>query len=83
MGGYEFIIDWISVAQQNYNIPLVQNFLDAEKQILDLINENIALKEENRKLSEKLEEKSTIERHDEIYLTLNSYNKKIKYCEIC
>lgn len=83
MGWYEAIKDGISVAQQADNIPLVQNLIDAQKQILDLISENANLKEENRKLSEKLEQKSSIKRYNDTYITLNSNETQIKYCATC
>lgn len=83
MGWYEAIKDGINVAQQVDNIPLVQSLIDAQKQILDLISENTNLKEENRKLSEKLEQKSSIERHSDTYITLHSDEKQIKYCATC
>lgn len=52
--------DGTNVVQQVDNFPLLQNLIAARKQILDLISENTNLKEENRKLSEKLEQKSSI-----------------------
>ncbi len=83
MGWYEAIKDGINVAQQVDNIPLVQSLIDAQKQILDLISENTNLKEENRNLSEKLEQKSSIERYSDTYITLHSDEKQIKYCATC
>lgn len=44
MGWYEAIKDGISLAQKADNLPLVQNLIDAQKQILDLMNENDELK---------------------------------------
>lgn len=40
MGWYEAIKDGISLAQKADNLLLVQNLIDAQKQILDLMNEN-------------------------------------------
>lgn len=45
MGWYEAIKDGIAVAQKVDNIPLVSELIDAQKQILDLIQENQVLKE--------------------------------------
>ena len=47
MGWYEAIKDGINVAQKADNIPLVNNLIEAQKQILDLINENNKLKMQN------------------------------------
>ena len=53
MGWYEAIKDGIAVAQKVDNIPLVSELIDAQKQILDLIQENQVLKEKNRDLLKK------------------------------
>ena len=47
MGWYEAIKDGINAAQKADNIPLVNNLIEAQKQIFDLINENNKLKKEN------------------------------------
>ena len=66
---YEVIKDCISTAQKADNIPLVQTLIEAQKQILDLLNENYNLKEENRILKEKKLESEMIERHKDAYIT--------------
>ena len=45
MAIYEIIKDCISTAQKADNIPLVQSLIEAQKQILDLLNENYNLRE--------------------------------------
>ena len=47
---YEAIKDGITAAQKADNIPLVNNLIEAQKQILDLIYENNKLKNENAEL---------------------------------
>lgn len=47
MGWYEAIKDSINAAQKADNIPLVNNLIEAQMQVLDLINENNKLKIEN------------------------------------
>lgn len=83
MGWYEAIKDGISVAQQADNIPLVQNLIDAQKQILDLIEENQSLKTENQELTKKLHQKESIERHNDTYITLKPDSQQIRYCATC
>ena len=53
MGWYEAIKDGITAAQKADNIPLVNNLIEAQKQILDLINENNKLKNGNAELKTK------------------------------
>ena len=50
MGWYEAIKDGIAVAQQADNVPLVRELIDAQKQILDLVDENHKLKEQIKEM---------------------------------
>lgn len=52
MGWYDAIKDGIAVAQQVDNIPLVEKLIEAQKQILDLVNENQKLREQIREMQE-------------------------------
>lgn len=83
MSVYEVIKDCISTAQKADNIPLVQTLIEAQKQILDLLNENYNLKEENRTLKENKTNKDNIERHEDAFITLKNDSKKIIYCSCC
>lgn len=83
MGWYEAIKDGINVAQKADNIPLVNSLIDAQKQILDLINENAELKKENAELKSKRELLEKIERHKDAYITLKGDIKGIVYCSNC
>lgn len=83
MGWYEAIKDGISVAQQADNLPLVKSLIDAQKQILDLINENENLKKEIRRLNEIEDVAAKIERHKDAYITLSDDTKKRIYCSCC
>ena len=62
MGWYEAIKDGITAAQKADNIPLVNNLIEAQKQILDLIYENNKLKNENAELKTKKENQEEITR---------------------
>jgi len=50
LGWYEAIKDGIAVAQQVDNIPLVEKLIDAQMQILDLVNENQQLREQIKEM---------------------------------
>ena len=83
MGWYEAIKDGIAVAQKVDNIPLVSELIDAQKQILDLIQENQVLKEKNRNLLKKQDIINKIERHRDAYITLKGENPQLIYCSNC
>lgn len=83
MGWYEAIKDGIMVAQKTDNIPLVSELIDAQKQILDLVQENQKLKEENEKLLKKQDVSQQIERHKDAYITLKDDSQKLIYCSNC
>lgn len=83
MGWYEAIKDGITAAQKADNIPLVNNLIEAQKQILDLINENNKLKNENAELKAKKDLIDKIERHKDAYITLKDDSQKLIYCSNC
>ena len=83
MGWYEAIKDGIAVAQQADNIPLVEKLIDAQKQIFDLVDENHRLRDQIRQMEETSEIASTIERHDDAYITLADDPDKRIYCSCC
>ena len=70
MGWYEAIKDGIAVAQQADNVPLVRELIDAQKQILDLVDENQKLREQIREMQETTDIAGKIERHEDAYITL-------------
>lgn len=83
MAIYEIIKDCINVAQKADNIPLVQSLIDAQKQLLDLINENDNLKRENRELKENKIMLDRIVRHSDAYITLKDDPENLIYCSCC
>ena len=83
MGWYEAIKDGINAAQKADNIPLVNNLIEAQKQILELINENNKLKIENSELKAKKNLTDKIERHKDAYITLKGDSQKLIYCSNC
>lgn len=83
MGWYEAIKDGINAAQKADNIPLVNNLIEAQMQVLDLINENNKLKIENTELKSKKDLTDKIERHKDAYITLKDDINKIIYCSNC
>lgn len=83
MGWYEAIKDGINAAQKADNIPLVNNLIEAQKQILDLINENNNLKTENQELKRKKDLIEKIERHKDAYITVKDDSQGLIYCSNC
>ena len=83
MGWYEAIKDGIAVAQKADNIPLVSELIEAQKQNLDLVQENQKLKEENEVLLKKQDFSMKIERHKDAYITLKDDSQKLIYCSNC
>lgn len=83
MAIYEIIKDCINAAQKADNIPLVQSLIDAQKQLLDLINENDNLKRENRELKENKIILDKIVRHTDAYITLKDDPQNLIYCSCC
>lgn len=83
LGWYEAIKDGIAVAQQVDNIPLVEKLIDAQMQILDLVNENQQLREQIKEMQAKEDIAEKIERHDDAYITLSDDPDKRIYCSCC
>ena len=83
MGWYDAIKDGIAVAQQVDNIPLVEKLIEAQKQILDLVNENQKLREQIREMQEPTDIAGKIERHEDAYITLADDPDRHIYCSCC
>lgn len=83
MGWYDAIKDGIAVAQQVDNIPLVEKLIEAQKQILDLVNENQKLREQIREMQETTDIAGKIERHEDAYITLADDPDRHIYCSCC
>ena len=83
MGWYDAIKDGIAVAQQVDNIPLVEKLIEAQKQILDLVNENQKLRDQIREMQETTDIAGKIERHEDAYITLADDPDKHIYCSCC
>ena len=83
MGWYDAIKDGIAVAQQVDNIPLVEKLIEAQKQILDLVNENQKLREQIKEMQETTDIAGKIERHEDAYITLADDPDKHIYCSCC
>ena len=83
MGWYEAIKDGINAAQKADNIPLVNNLIEVQKQILDLIDDNNKLKNENAELKAKKDLIDKIERHKDACITLKGDSQRLIYCSNC
>ena len=79
MGWYEAIKDGINAAQKADNTPLVNNLIEAQKQIFDLINENNKIKNENAELKNKKDLIDKIGRHKDAYITLKGDSQKLLF----
>ena len=83
MGWYEAIKDGISVAQKADNIELVQTLIGAQKEMLDLVDENRRLRDRIREL-ETPEDISRRLRFDGKRYWLDRDGKEDgPYCSIC
>jgi len=80
---YEAIKDGIAAAQKADNIPLVRELIDAQKQILDLIDENQRLRVQVRDLQETSDISEKIVRHEDAYITLKDDPRSLIYCSCC
>ena len=69
--------------QQVDNISLVEKLIDAQMQILDLVNENQQLREQIKEMQAKEDIAEKIERHDDAYITLADDPDKRIYCSCC
>ena len=56
---------------------------DAQKQILDLVDENHKLKEQIKEMQTTADIAGKIERHDDAYITLSDDPDKRIYCSCC
>ena len=83
MGWNEAIKDVIAVAQQADNVPLVRELIDAQKQILDLIEENQRLRAQVKELQETSDISEKIVRHEDAYITLKDDPQNLIYCSCC
>ena len=70
MGFYDAFKDALNLAQKADNIELYRQLLDLSAQALDLQAENAILKEENRKQKEELSSRAKIQRHRDLFLTV-------------
>lgn len=83
MGWYEALKDAIETAQKIGNLSTVRELIDAQKQILDLVDENHRLKKQLEELLEIVDISKKIERHEDAYLTLADDPSKRIYCSCC
>lgn len=83
MGVYEVIRDCVSIAQKADNIPLVQKLIEAQKEIMDLMEENRKLKDELRKARETECLAERIVRHKYAFITLKDDDEKKVFCSYC
>lgn len=83
MGVYDAIKDCISLAQKADNFPLVSALIDAQKQVLDLLDEKRQLRERITELEKKDINERKVVRHEKAYITLRDDDKRLIYCACC
>ena len=67
---FDTLKECVRVAQQAYNVPLVRELINAQTQVLDLVDENQKLREQIKKMQETTDIAGKIERHEDAYITL-------------
>lgn len=82
MGLVENIKDVAKIVQQSDNIELYRQLTNLSEQALDQQNTINHLHEEIERIEKKLKNKERIQRHPELYLTLEGDNDAI-YCTHC
>ena len=83
MSVYDVVKDCVSIAQKADNIPLVEKLIDAQKQILDLMEENRELKEKIRSIDEISAIEKRVVRHPDAVVTLKDDASELYYCACC
>ncbi len=83
MGLYDVIKDLANLVQKADNIELYRQLLDLSGGVLDMQNKIVVLTNENLELKKNKEIESTIERHNETFITLIDNNDSVYYCSRC
>ena len=83
MGFYDAIKDVAKLAQKADNIDLYQRLVDLSAQALDMQDEISKLKEENARLKRKQDLSSSIQRHNESFITIEGEEPMLRYCSHC
>ena len=82
MGLVENIKDVAKIVQQSDNLELYRQLIDLSEQALNQQNTINYLNEENERLRKKLKDKKNVQRHSELYLTIEGDDNVI-YCSHC
>ena len=82
MGLVENIKDVAKIVQQSDNLGLYRQLIDLSEQALNQQNTINSLNEENERLRKKLKDKKNVQRHSELYLTIEGDDNVI-YCSHC
>ena len=82
MGLVENIKDVAKIVQQSDNLGLYRQLIDLSEQALNQQNTINYLNEENERLRKKLKDKKNVQRHSELYLTIEGDDNVI-YCSHC
>src|SRR5688500_3666711 len=84
MGWYEALKDGITVAQKADNIELVQTLIEAQKEMMDLVETNRELREQKQKLKEQLQLRAAMKfRDNQYWLDLPGQTPEGPYCSTC
>ena len=62
---FDTLKECVRVAQQADNVPLVRELINAQTQVLDLVDENQKLREQIKKMQETTDIAGKIERHED------------------
>jgi hypothetical protein len=83
MGLYEAIKDGVEVARKADNIQVMKQLLDAQKELLDLFDENRKLKERIRELEVREDVSRNLRYDGERYWLTRDGAEDGPYCSVC
>ena len=83
MGLYEAIKDGVEVARKADNIEVMKQLLDAQREALDLFEENRALKDRIRELEEKQKLQGSLKFRDNQYWREDGETSEGPFCTTC
>lgn len=83
MGIYEAIKDGVEVARKADNIEVMKQLLDAQKECLDLLDENRKLKERIRELEESQRITGELVFRESSYFRPSATGEEGPFCSVC
>jgi hypothetical protein len=83
MGIYDALKDGVEVVQKAGNIEVMKKLLDAQKEALELFDENRRLKEENAALKQQRDVSERLTHDGKRYWLKGTKSEEGPYCQTC